>query len=319
MSIRDLRTFLAIAESGSFAAASRAVHRTQSAVTMQIKALEDQIGAPLFDRSKRPPVLNDLARTLIPKATEVVLAYDRLFQTVAGGTVEGHIRLGAVPSVMTGIMPKALVALRAKYPRLHVELAMGLSADLVERVRRGTVDAAIVSELQGRDTELRWSPFAREPLVLLAPMDAQDLSIEDLCSTYPFIRYTRHAWVGQLIDRYIRKRRLPINETMTLDTLEAITTMVHHGLGISIVPLRGIGEAYVLPVQRVALPGPAVFRVLGLVDALEHPKRALTDALLTELKALSIAAGTTSRGGASKRRRPGSKATGRLRAPRLKK
>lgn len=291
MSIRDLRTFLAIAESGSFAGASRRVRRTQSAVTMQIKALEDQIGAPLFDRSKRPPVPNDLARALVPKAAEVVLAYDRLFEIAKGEAIEGHLRLGAVPSVMTGIMPRSLVALRAKYPGMHVELAMGLSADLVERVRRGAVDAAIVSELRDKRSGLRWSPFAREPLVLIAPVDAPRRSAEQLIATYPFIRYAREAWVGQLIDRVIRKRRLRVNEAMMLDTLEAITTMVHHGLGISIVPLRVIGDPALPAVRRVPLPGPPVHRVLGVVDTPGHPKSTLVDALLAELEALALAGG----------------------------
>ncbi|HLI12098.1 MAG TPA: LysR family transcriptional regulator [Alphaproteobacteria bacterium] len=287
MSIRDLRTFLAIAETGSFAAASRMVRRTQSAVTMQMKTLEDELGAALFDRTRRPPVLSEAGRALVPKAIEAVAAYDRLFQGGAARAVEGHLRLGVVPSVITGIMPKVLIALRAKYPRLRVELAMGLSADLVERMRRGTLDAAIVSELVGSRSSLHWSPFVREPLVLIAPMGAPHLPAEELIATYPFIRYARHAWVGQLIDRFLKRRRLKVNETMVLDTLEAITTMVHHGLGVSVVPLRVIGEPVSLPVLRVAFKGPPVYRVLGVAHAPGHPKAALAGTLLAELKALA--------------------------------
>jgi len=196
-----------------------------------------------------------------------------------------------VPSAITGIMPKALIALRAKYPRLHIELAMGLSADLVERLRRGILDAAIVSELLGNRSGLEWSPFAREPLVLIAPIDAPALSAEELIATYPFIRYTRVAWVGRLIDRLLKQRQLRVNETMILDTLEAITTMVHYGLGVSIVPLRVIGASVDLPVRRVAFDGAPVHRVLGLVHTAEHPKAGLAEALLAELRALAATAG----------------------------
>jgi len=291
LSIRDVKTFLAIAETGSFAAAARTVQRTQSAVTMQMKALEERLGVSLFDRSKRPPVLNDAGRAFVPKATEVVLAYDRLFQEAGEEAIGGHLRLGVVPSAITGIMPKALIALRAKYPRLHIELAMGLSADLVERLRRGILDAAIVSELLGNRSGLEWSPFAREPLVLIAPIDAPALSAEELIATYPFIRYTRVAWVGRLIDRLLKQRQLRVNETMILDTLEAITTMVHYGLGVSIVPLRVIGASVDLPVRRVAFDGAPVHRVLGLVHTAEHPKAGLAEALLAELRALAATAG----------------------------
>lgn len=291
MSIREVKTFLAIAEKGSFAAAAREVSRTQSAVTMQMKALEDELGVTLFDRTRRPPVLNDAGRAFVAKAREVALAYDRLFQDAGEEAIGGHLRLGVVPSAITGIMPKALVALRAKYPRLHIELAMGLSADLVKRLRRGILDAAIVSELLENRSGLQWSPFAREPLVLIAPVDAPDLSAEELIAAYPFIRYTRVAWVGQLIDRLLKRRRLRVNETMMLDTLEAITTMVHYGLGVSIVPLRVIGASVDLPVRKVAFEGAPVHRVIGLVHTTGHPKAMLAETLLAELRALAVAAG----------------------------
>jgi DNA-binding transcriptional LysR family regulator len=287
MSIEQIKTFVAIAETGSFAAAARTTHRTQSAVTMQMKALESEVGLTLFDRTKRPPVLTDAGRRFLVKATEAVKTYDRLFHDAGEAAIGGELRLGVVPSVITGIMPRALLGLREKYPQLHIELAMGLSADLVERVRRAVLDAAIVSELTVRRPGLEWSPFVREPLVLIAPIDAPRRPAEDLITSFPFIRYTRVAWVGQLIDRFIRRRRFRVNEIMVLDTLEAITTMVHYGLGVSIVPFRAIGAPVELPVQRVAFSGKPVHRVLGVVHKPGHPKAALVGALLAELKVLT--------------------------------
>ncbi len=287
MSVRDLKTFLAIVESGSFARAALAVRRTQSAVTVQMKALEDELGFVLFDRSKRPPVLTDAGRVFAPKAAEAVSAYDRLFQDPTGAVLEGQLRLGVVPSVITGIMPLALVAIRTKFPSLHVKLTMGLSADLVERVRQGQLDAAIVSDLVQGGSELQWSPLMREPLVLIAPVEAARRSAEDLVTSYPFIRYTRQAWVGQLIDDFLKRRRLRVTEAMTLDTLEAITAMVHHGLGVSIVPLRSFGDPFPLPVRQVSFSGPPTYRVVGLVQRTNDGHVALTDALLAELKAIS--------------------------------
>jgi DNA-binding transcriptional LysR family regulator len=285
--IQSIKTFLAIAEAGSFAGAARAVYRTQSAVTMQVKALEQSLGMELFDRSRRPPILNDAGRAFAEKAKEVVQGFDRLFEEVNDEVIGGHLRLGVVPSAITGLIPKALVALRSKYPELHIELTMGQSAELVKQVRQGILDAAVVSELQESRSGLQWFPFAREPLVLIAPMDAPDHSAAQLLASYPFIRYTRAAWVGELIDRFIKRRRLVINETIMLDTLEAITTMVHYGLGVSIVPLRGTTAAIDLPVRRIAFEGAPVLRVVGLVQATGHPKTTLAEALLAELKAIS--------------------------------
>ena len=289
-SIRNIKTFLAVIETGSFASAARTVYRTQAAVTMQIKALEESLGTELFDRSRKPPILNDAGRSFAEKAKEAVHAFDRLFEDNDSLTIGGHLQLGVVPSVITGLIPKALIQLRSKYPDLHIQLTMGLSNDLVEQLRQGHLDSAVISELHESRSGLDWWPFAREPLILIAPMDAPDLSAEQLISVYPFIRYTRAAWVGLLIDQFIKRRRFKVNETMMLDTLEAIATMVHYGFGVSIVPMRATTAAIELPVRRLAFQGAPVHRVLGLVQTSGHPKTTLAEALLHEMRAVSAAA-----------------------------
>ncbi|MBW3096441.1 LysR family transcriptional regulator [Pseudohoeflea coraliihabitans] len=291
MSIRDIKTFLAVVETGSFAGAARAVRRTQSSVTVQIRSLENHLGVELFDRSKRPPVLSDAGRRFVDKAQAAADAYDRLFHGNAVAPVEGHLVLGVVPSAITGIMPKALTALRAKYPQLHIQLSMGLSADLVERVRQGGLDAAIVSDLVQGGAGLEWEPFLSEPLVLIAPTYVPTRSAEEIVTSYPFIRYSRQAWVGELIDEFLRKRRLRVSELMVLDTLEAITTMVHHGLGVSVVPQRGAFDPLGLPVRRFTFSGQPTHRTIGLVRLSENPKAALAATLLGELQNLSKDAG----------------------------
>ena len=292
MAIRELRTFLAVAEGGTFAAASRVVGRTQSAITVQMKALEEEFGTILFDRSRRPPRLSSIGRAFLPHAIETVAAYDRLFQVIAGTAVEGHLRLGVVPSVITGLMPRALTAMRARYPALHVELAMGLSKDLVGRIQRGSLDAVVVSDFRLTNADLRWAPFMREPLVLIAPPDApQNRVAEELIVSHPFIRYSRQAWVGQLIDDFLKRRNIRVRETMALDTLEAIRTMVHHGLGVSVVPLRAGDEASDLPVRTFRFVGPVSQRVIGVVQREEHAKAAQVDVLLDVLRAEASAAG----------------------------
>jgi DNA-binding transcriptional LysR family regulator len=288
MSIRHLRTLLAIAERGSFAAAARDIHLTESAVSMQMKALEEELGLALFDRSKRPPVLTETGRSLLREAKELVGGYERLARRKDEmQSVEGHLRLGAVPSVITGILPGAIAAMRRKHPGVHVEITMALSAELVERVGRRRLDAAVVSELNKVPPGLLWSPFVREPLVLIAPPDAPDRPAGELLASYPFIRYTRQAWVGRLIHATMKRRRIKVVEAMTLDTLEAVTAMVSQGLGVSIVPDRGRGMTFVFPIRTVALPGPIVHRVVGLLRPDQHTKAPLANALLVELAALA--------------------------------
>lgn len=290
MSIRDLKTFLAIAETGSFAAAARAIYRTQSAVTAQMQALEERLGTALFDRTTRPPSLTAAGHAFVERAASVVAEYELLFAG-ENETLRGHLRLGVVPSVITGLAPRALAMLRARHPALHVEVSMGLSAELVNRVRRGTLDVALISDPLEPRLALRWSPFLREPMVLIAPIEAPVLGAQQLLATFPFIRYTRQAWVGQLIERLLRQKRLVVNETMMLDTLEAIIAMVHAGLGVSIVPLRLVEPPGSLPVRHVTLPGAAIHRTLGLVELADHAKATLSGTLLGVLQTIVAQAG----------------------------
>lgn len=292
MSIRDLKTFLAIAETGSFAAAARAIYRTQSAVTAQIQALEERLGTALFDRTTRPPSLTAAGHAFVKRAASVVAEYELLF---AGEdeTLRGHLRLGVVPSVITGLVPRALAMLRARHPALRVEVSMGLSAELVNRVRRGTLDVALISDPLEPRLGLRWSPFLREPMMLIAPIEAPTLGAQQLLATFPFIRYTMQAWVGQLIERLLRQKRLVVNETMMLDTLEAIIAMVHAGLGVSIVPMRLVEPPGSLPVRYVTLPGAVVHRTLGLIELGDHAKATLSRTLLGVLQTIAAQAGGT--------------------------
>ncbi|MCO6049340.1 LysR family transcriptional regulator [Mesorhizobium sp. RP14(2022)] len=282
-----MKTLLAVVEAGSFAGGATAVRRTQSAVTVQIRSLEAELGIELFDRSKRPPVLNEAGRRFMSKATEAVQAYDRLFYGNDEVPVEGNLALGVVPSVITGMMPKALVAMRANYPHLHVQLSMGHSAELVTRVRQGSLDAAIVSDLVEGSAGVEWHPFLREPLICIAPPDAPLRKAEELITTMPFIRYTRHAWVGELIDAFLKRRRLQVSEMMVLDTLEAVTTMVHHGLGVSIIPQRRLIDPNALAVRQLAFSGTATYRTVGLVHLPDNERVTLAETLLEELRKLT--------------------------------
>src|SRR5260370_38823359 len=105
VSIRYLRTFLAIAESGSFAAASRSVRRTQSAVTVQMKALEDELGLVLFDRARRPPVLSPGGRAFLPRAIEAFDTDRRPCPKGANSFAGGVIPAGVVASQRPGVRP----------------------------------------------------------------------------------------------------------------------------------------------------------------------------------------------------------------------
>ena len=288
MSLRHLRTLIAVSEHGSFAAAAEAVWLTQSAVSQQMKALEEELGIVLFDRNKRPPQLNHQGKALIQRARQLVYLYDGLKDLGSGaGDLEGLLEIGAVPTTLTGIVPRALGALRAAQPSLQVRVVSGLSADLLARVDRGDLDAAVVSEPKPVPRTLNWSPVADEPLMVVAPATETLDDYRAILESRSFIRFNRSAWVGQTIQTALQDMGIEVQETMELDSLEAIWQMVRHGLGVSIVPMRCVEDNAAMDLKTVPFGDPPRRRTLGLLERQEHLKTGLTAALLRELQSVS--------------------------------
>jgi DNA-binding transcriptional LysR family regulator len=289
MSIRRLRTLVAVAEEGTFAAAAESVFVSQAAVSMQMKALEQALGVTLFDRKRRPPVLNPVGLALVPRAREVIRAYDAMLRSVSDTQgLAGELTIGAVPTTMTGLVPKAISALRAAYPLLHIKVVPELSAGLLPQVDRGHLDAAIVSEPQYPISQLEWIPFAAEPLMLIASKGTGADDPEELLERHPFIRFNRQAWVGRLIDDWLQSKHIHVREVMELDTLEAISTMVFHGLGVSIVPRRCVPSPAPLALERIPLDAPDHARILGVIMRPDCANRrqvqAFTEALVAQVR-----------------------------------
>ncbi len=289
MNLIVLRTLVAIAEHGSFAEAARVLHLSQSAISTHIQALEAELGAALFDRSKRPPVLTDAGTATVAGAKDLLARYDIFRSGLSrAGDVQGRLRLGAVGSTLTGLLPSALTTIRARHPGLHIEVVSGFSDELLHQVERRRLDAAIISDYDSSLRDIHWRPFLRERIVMVTPQSARETDARRLMLTYPYIRYSPSAAVGRLIDEAIKDAKLEIRETMRLDWLEAIEAMVHHGLGISIVPERRFPARSDLRVRTLPFGNVPFYRTLGLVEPLDGPKRRLTDTVFSEFRALAV-------------------------------
>ncbi len=137
MEIRQFKTLVAIADFGSFAAAADAVGLTQSAISLQIKNLEDELGFELFDRRHRPPMLNNKGVLLVEHARTIVTTCDLVARLGSNDDLKGTLTFGAVPTALAGIVPEALATLRAQHPNLHISVKSGLSFELAGLVRGG--------------------------------------------------------------------------------------------------------------------------------------------------------------------------------------
>ena len=265
MTIRLLKTLVAVADAKTFSAAAKVVHVTHAAVSQQMRTLEEDLGVELFDRSTRTPELTQTGLEVVTRARPIISDYNNLVPSVlADGGLSGTVTLGAIPTTLTGLAPRAMAILKAKFPKTGLHIRPGLTRALLTDVERGALDAAIVTKPHLMPVGLDFFELAREPLELIAAAQEPEDDPETLLKSRPFIRFNRNAVVGSLIDTWILSKRIRVTETMELDSLEAITSMVQQNLGVSIVPRLAVPQASDTHVKRMALGPDAPLRILGL-------------------------------------------------------
>ena len=283
MEVRQFKTLVAIADYGSFAAAADAVGLTQSAISLQIKNLEDELGIELFDRRHRPPVLNTKGTLLVEHARTIVTTCDLIARLGAGNVLEGSLVFGAVPTSLGGIVPEALAAMREQHPNLHISVKSGLSLELAGQVRSGEIDAALVTEPTQLTNGVEMTAIAREPLVVIAPPNFDGESDRELLDRAPFIQFNKRTWAGQQIHQHLIDRAIHVKLGMEIDSLEAIARMVRHGLGVSVIPVSQRAPQIASGLKWLPFGEPPLFRNLVLIHRSSHHKDALVKALIQNL------------------------------------
>lgn len=281
MSLTLLRTLVAIADQGSFAAAADQVCVSQAAVGQQMRKLEDLLQTQLFDRSERSPRLNASGLSLVPRARAILIDYDQMVDDLIGeARLYGELSLGVVQSTMRELVPRVLKQLVETYPQLHVRVVPGLSEELAEQVERRGLDAAILATAGHLDPVFDWRPFATEPLVLIAAPEVIETDADKLLRSRPFIRHSRRATVGQLADQWLGKAGYSVDATMELDSLESVASMVAHDLGVSIVPDICVPDAAFSALHRIPLQSYGLDRQLGILTRADCAKTRLVEGLL---------------------------------------
>lgn len=284
--LRFLKTYVAVARYGSFAIAAEHMALTQSAVSMQMRALEAEFKHELFDRCGRNIKLNGVGKSLLPHAQQLLSLYEAM-RLAAGGLEDeaGPVSIGAVESVI-GALAQAVAHLKMARPRLDVRIMAAKSNELAALVDAGDIDAAVIIDTPGRrPASVQWTPVYSEPLVLLANTNMQPGPARELLRSQRFLRFDRTQRTGVVIDRTLRKQRLKVNEFLELNSLEGIAEMVRQGIGVAVVPLLhrsswGRDEA----LRVVPLPDQSATRNIGMLERARHDTMAVTAAIARQLR-----------------------------------
>ncbi|MET3372687.1 DNA-binding transcriptional LysR family regulator [Variovorax boronicumulans] len=258
--ITELRTFIAVCRHGTFAAAGERIGLTQSAVSSQIKRLEESLGFPLFDRTGRSATLNAAGETTLGRAEEICALYAKLGELPDDAANAGLLRIGAIASAQPTLVARALEKLRAGFPLLRVHISPGVSMRLMDDLDAGSIDAAVIIRPPfGILPELTWQTLVREPYVLIAPASVPGRNWRTLLQEQPFLRYDRASFGGRMVERFLQREGLVVNDAIEVDEISGLIHLASKGLGVALVPWV---EAH--------LPLPPGVRMLSLGEATFH-------------------------------------------------
>nr|WP_277600421.1 LysR family transcriptional regulator [Sphingomonas koreensis] len=280
-----MRTFVAVVEHGSMAAASRALTLSPSAVAQQLHALERELGAPLIVRVGRTVRMTEQGDRILAQARQLLRDAADLRSLARDGDLSGELRLGACTTPLIGMLPEILARVSAKFPQINVHIRSSHSAQLYAEVEAGNLDAAFVLEApHPLPKTCEWRVLREEPLVVLAPPALADRDPHALLREEPLIRYDRNQWGGRRADEYLRASGIVPRERFELNALNAIAVMVDRGLGVSLVPDWMPPWPEGLNLRRLPLPGAPVGRRIGIVWSRATVRLRLVDILLDEIE-----------------------------------
>ncbi|MFV0408374.1 MAG: LysR family transcriptional regulator [Paracoccus sp. (in: a-proteobacteria)] len=272
MDTRQLKTLIAISTHGTFARAADIVGLTPSAVSQQVHALEQELNTQLFERSSRPPKLTPHGLQVLEMAKDILRLEDDTKSSLKGDRISGTLMLGSVRSSALNLLPQAIVMMRDLFPDLKTNLRVSLSSTLIADVAAGRLDAAVVAEHVGFPSALRWSPFLREPLWLIAPNGTEGADPIVLLNSRPYIRFRSAVPLANLIDTEISRLGVVPNDVAEIDTIGAIVTCVRQGMGISVVPHVALQESEDHDLVQLPFGQPQITRQIGIVERTVAPR-----------------------------------------------
>ncbi len=221
MTLRQLRTFKAVADLSSFSLAAQQLRLSQPSVSYQVKELEEALGVPLLDRlgkrvqlTEAGTILYGYARRTLDVLDEAALALEEM-----RGIKRGNLRVGASTTVGVYLLPAALGAFKKLHPGLVISLEIGTRARVQEQVLRNELDLAVVGPAL-KDSDLAILPFLSDELVVVAPAGhrlagKRGLSLKDL-SDQPFVMREPASGSRWSLEKAARKAGAKLHVAMEL-------------------------------------------------------------------------------------------------------
>jgi DNA-binding transcriptional LysR family regulator len=257
----QLEMLVAAVEEGSLHKAAERVFRTQPAVTMALRKLEDELGAPLFDRTNRgEPALTETGKVFYEYAKRLLNLRNEALAAVADvhGLRRGCVRIGANEITNLYVLPRLIVAFREQYAEIKIDVVRQLSTRLPQELRDRNLDLAILS-IVPEEGDFEAKPILRDGLVLIVSPDhwlarRDHVSVREL-GAEPFITPKGSSGSRKTLVEVFKRFQTPLNVSIENSSFEAIKKLVAVNAGVAFVPRMCLqeelsrGELVIVPVE----------------------------------------------------------------------
>jgi DNA-binding transcriptional LysR family regulator len=247
MELTQLEFFLMVVEQGSFSKAAVRVYRTQPAVSIAIRRLEEEIGAQLFDRSQKTPTLTDAGELVFDYAQRILALRDQARDVVAElrSLKRGRVRIGANESTSLYLLPHLILEYRERHPNVKVEIYRHVSERLPREVLDRNVDFALLA-FEPVDSDLESFPILQDELVLIMNPDhplakRESVKIKEL-GKESFLAHNVKTGSRYKVVEAFTQHHTPLNVTLELATVETIKRFVQLKIGLAFVPHMCVRE-----------------------------------------------------------------------------
>jgi len=240
MDLKHLRAFLTVADTGNVTRAAELLHLVQPAVSRQLRLLEEDLGAPLFERERHGMVLTAAGHALAGYARRAMMELDRARVEIAGtGTgISGLVTLGLLPSTIDTLSSPLVTALASTYPGIRIRIAMGYAGTLLRWLVSGEIDAALLYGAE-RSPDVQTTPLIEEPLWVIGSRTA-----------------------GLRRDKPVALASLAGHKLVLPSAPHGLRALVEHACAVSNVTLDIAAETNALSVQRSLVLGGHGFTIL---------------------------------------------------------
>jgi len=245
MDVVQLKTLIHVAELGSLSKASDRLHIAQPALSRQIRMLEKELGAYLFERHGRGVEITDVGREVLAHATRIMEEMESIRSSVVGGrsSFRGTVVIGTTPTVAQIVTVPLVRKIREAHPNLAVRFSSAFSGYLLDWVQRGELELAISYDPQPLHT-LRIVPVMMENLLLVGPASANlridtPVSFESLAEQQLILPSPRHG-LRAIMDKCAREVGIKLKTSVEADSFGAMIDLVRHGFGLTALPLASI-------------------------------------------------------------------------------